>query len=472
LKYLTIIFVAIVFISPYLNAQSYYFKHYQVENGLSNSTVHCCLQDKKGFMWMGTKDGLDKFDGYTFKAFRHDEDDSTSIGSNFLKSIYEIESGVLYVGTNNGLYRYNDSIENFTTLKTGGEVRDIKEDSSNNLWYIISTQLYRYDLKTGEHHAYPRNKYFDATSICITKDNEVWVSTAGGLLEKYDAAKDSFTVYDVFAKTPAISSKWIERIYYTSHNTIFIGTSIHGVKVFDIDSKQYRDILTYNADRTAIFVRDFIQTDTDEYWIATESGIFIYNMKNDSFINLKKQYNDPYSISDNAVYTLCKDREGGIWAGTFFGGMNYFPKQYTAFKKYFPDYSKNSLSGNAVREICKDMYGNFWIGTEDAGLNKFDPSTGIFTHYKPTGAKTDIAYYNIHGLLADKDKLWIGTFEHGLDIMDIKTGKIIKHYSAGDHSNLISNFVITIYKTREGEIFIGTWEGCKSITQLLISLFV
>ncbi|HXL57393.1 MAG TPA: two-component regulator propeller domain-containing protein, partial [Chitinophagaceae bacterium] len=75
--------------------------------------------------------------------------------------------------------------------------------------------------------------------------------------------------------------------------------------------------------------------------------------------------------------------------------MNYFPKQYTAFKKYFPDYSKNSLSGNAVREICKDMYGNFWIGTEDAGLNKFDPSTGIFTHYKPTGAKTDIAYYNI-----------------------------------------------------------------------------
>jgi ligand-binding sensor domain-containing protein/signal transduction histidine kinase len=442
-------------------AQTYYFRHYQVENGLSNNTVHCCLQDKHGFIWMGTKDGLDRFDGYSFKVFQHDEDDSTSIGSNFLKSIYQDKDAVIYVGTNNGLYRYNDSVENFTVIETGGEVRDIKRDSSNNLWYVIGGQLHRYDLQTHLQYAYPTDKYFNATSVCITREGDVWVSTADGFLERYDALRKSFTAYDVFSESPATNYKWIEKIYYTSHHSILIGTSTHGVKVFDIASKKCRDIMEFNPDKTAIFARDFIQTTDNEYWIATESGIFIYNMSNSSVINLKKQYNNPYSISDNAVYALCKDREGGIWAGTFFGGMNYFPKQYTAFKKYFPDYSKNSLSGNAVREISKDKYGNFWIGTEDAGLNKLDANTGIFTAYKPTGAKTDIAYSNIHGLLARGDELWIGTFEHGLDIMNVRTGKVIKHYAAGEASGLNSNFVVTIYQTKNGDIYTGTWAGLQ-----------
>jgi len=166
------IFILILLLgSPWLAekniAQTYYFRHYQVENGLSNNTVHCCLQDKHGFIWMGTKDGLDRFDGYSFKVFQHDEDDSTSIGSNFLKSIYQDKDAVIYVGTNNGLYRYNDSVENFTLIKAGGEVRDIKRDSSNNLWYVIGGQLYRYDLQTHLQHAYPGNKYFNGF-ICAS----------------------------------------------------------------------------------------------------------------------------------------------------------------------------------------------------------------------------------------------------------------------------------------------------------------
>ena len=187
---------------------------------------------------MGTKDGLDRFDGYSFKVFQHDEDDSTSIGSNFLKSIYQDKDAVIYVGTNNGLYRYNDSVENFSLIKAGGEVRDIKRDSSNNLWYVIGGQLYRYDLQTHLQHAYPGNKYFNATSVCITREGDVWVSTADGFLEKYDAIKKIFTAYDVFPDSPATNYKWIEKIYYTSHHSILIGTSTHGVKVFDIASKK------------------------------------------------------------------------------------------------------------------------------------------------------------------------------------------------------------------------------------------
>src|SRR5262249_13450200 len=156
----------------------------------------------------------------------------------------------------------------------------------------------------------------------------------------------------------------------------------------------------------------------------TESGIFVYNIKTGGVLNLHKMYNDPYSISDNAVYTFCKDKEGGIWVGTYFGGINYYPRPYTPFKKYFPRTGENSLGGNVVREIHEDQYHNLWIGTEDAGLNKFNPVSQTFTHYQPDGSATGLSYANIHGLLPKGNELWVGTFEHGLDVLDVRTGKV------------------------------------------------
>ena len=198
---------------------------------------------------------------------------------------------------------------------------------------------------------------------------------------------------------------------------------------------------------------------TDEFWIATESGIFIYNLKTEKFTNLQKKYNDSYSISDNAVYTFCQDIEGGIWAGTYFGGVNYYPKPYTSFKKYFPKIGENSLSGNVVREVHQDKDGNIWIGTEDAGLNKFDTVTGRFFHFQPSGTNGSISYSNIHGLLVNGDELWIGTFEHGLDVLNIKTGKVIRHYVSSDKNLLKSNFIYCIYQANSGEIMLGTTRG-------------
>jgi ligand-binding sensor domain-containing protein/signal transduction histidine kinase len=467
-KVLIVLFIVFLLINKNVSSQHYYFRHYQVEDGLSNSTVFTCLQDKKGFLWMGTKDGLNRFDGYTFKIFRNNPDDSLSIGSNWVRTLSEDKKGTLYVGTNKGLYRYNDTAENFVVINpSGGEVRDIKTDSEGNLWYILNYTLFKYDPQDKKQRQYVLNDHAGATSVCLTKDNNIWISTSEGRLEKYNPVSDSFTAYDVFAKSTHISSKWIEKIYSTSGGSILIGTSNNGVKLFDIVTKDCKDLLRYNSDKTDIYARDFIQSSPDEYWIATESGIFIYNLKNETFTNLKKNYDDPYSISDNAVYTLCRDAEGSIWAGTYFGGLNYYPQKNSVFKKYFPSYSKNALSGNAVREICQDRYGSFWIGTEDAGLNKLDVKSGLFTNYKPTGAKTDVSYYNIHGLLANDNELWIGTFEHGLDVMDVRTGKVVRKYNVQNgKSGLIHNFIVTIYKTRSGEILIGTPAGLQRYNAL------
>jgi ligand-binding sensor domain-containing protein/signal transduction histidine kinase len=461
----TFILAILLFTADLLHGQSYYFRHFQVENGLSNNAVICSLQDKKGFLWFGTKDGLDRFDGYSFKVFRSDPDDSSSIGSNFIHCLFEDPNGVLWVGTEKGLYRHNATTESFSQLTdaSNGQIRDIQMDRDGNLWFISGFTLIKYTEKAKNLEYYNVNQYFEATSICISSDGDLWVSTALGALKKYDPLHNSFIDFAVFDHSPRTFNTWIEKIYGTTEDGILIGTATQGAKLFDIRTATYKDILTYNPDKTGIFVRNFIQTSDDECWIGTESGIFIYRLKEGKCINLSKRSNDPYSISDNAVYTFCKDQEGGIWAGTYFGGVNYYPKQYNLFKKFFPKSGENSLSGYVVREIHQDNDANLWIGTEDAGLNKWNAATGSFTHFLPTGETGSISYTNIHGLLVHGNELWIGTFEHGLDVMNIRTGKVFRHYSQaeGEHA-LKSNFIYCLYQTGEGEILLGTTRGAYS----------
>jgi ligand-binding sensor domain-containing protein/signal transduction histidine kinase/DNA-binding response OmpR family regulator len=419
------------------------------------------VQDRKGFMWFGTRDGLNRFDGYTFKTFRHEAGNEHSLGSNYITGTYEDHNGTLWICTTNGLYLYNEKTEDFSLLNVtaGGSIDDVKLDNNNNLWYLSGLNLLRYNLITKKLHSYASADNIRSTSICIANDN-IWVSTGNGLIKRYMPETDSFTSFDVFQNSGPTSSKWIKKIFNTGRNSLLIGTSNQGIKLFDIATQTYKDVLTYSADRTAIYARDFIAYDKNEYWIATESGIYIYDMANGSISNLKKQYTDQYSISDNAVYTLCRDKEGGIWAGTYFGGVNYCAKPYAPFQKFYPQDARNAISGNAVREICADRYNNLWIGTEDAGLNKFDPKTGKFSHFKPEGTANSISYSNIHGLLATGDELWIGTFERGLDILNINSGKVVRHYLSNTGSNSSrSNFIITLCQTRSGDILAGTGYG-------------
>ncbi len=444
--------------------QPYYFKHYQVENGLSNNTVYACVQDKQGFLWFGTKDGLNRFDGYTFKTFRHDNGNKKSIGNNFIQTLYLDKKGILWIGTAAGIYNYNAQDESFIPIKTASanEVRCIVNDKYGNCWFVGNNTVFSYQKISGKLISYKPFQRFDATSITIGNTGEIWVSSTGGTLEKLNPETKTFTSVNVFAHSKKVSSDYIEKIYSTSDQKIFIGTSAQGFKIFDIKTGTYQDVLTYNKNKTEIFVRDFLKVNDHEYWIATESGIFIYNTQNGTFSNLNKQYNDPYSLSDNAVYTLFKDAEDGIWAGTYFGGLNYYPKQYSAFNKFYPRTDKNALMGNVVREICKDQYGNLWVGTEDNGLNKLSADQKTWTHYNP-GGKNSLSNSNIQGLLADGENLFVGTFDRGLDIMNIASGKIIRRFFAGPQPNeLKSNFVVCFLKTKTGLILVGTSRGLYS----------
>ncbi len=442
-------------------AQPYYFRHYQVENGLSNNTVNCSVQDRNGFLWFGTKEGLNRFDGYHFKLFNPNGNNEKTFTPDRICCLFLDKQGVLWVGAHKGLFRFDAQKEKLVQLVDSiKDISNIQADAQGQLWFTSGYDMYCYNFTGNTLRAFPAAKYFYATSICLSEEGDLWFSTWDGWLQRFNPATQTFTGYNVFSHSPAPNTTWIQKISAAGKGSLFIGTSGQGLKQFDIATSTYQDILTYNPDKTAIFVRDIARYSESQYWFATESGIFIYDTGTKQFTNLKKKFLDPYSLSDNAVYTLCRDTEGGMWAGTFFGGVNYYSKQYSVFKKYFPDNSAAAISGSAVREICGDRYGNLWIGTEDAGLNKLNPETGAIEHFLPTGLHTSIDYSNIHGLMTVGDDLWIGTFEHGIDIMDLKSGKVKKKYTAGPgKKDLKSNFALCFLRSASGQIFIGTSNG-------------
>ena len=454
------LFFCLLWVAPsFVDAQSYYFRHYQVENGLSNNAVICSLQDKKGFLWFGTKDGLNRFDGYSFKIFRNDPAKKESIGNNFIHCLLEDEKERLWIGTENGLYRYDAVTENFYKLPFNeiGIVRDIQIDQEQNLWFISNFVLYQYHIPSGKLTSFATAGYQETTSVCITRNNAIWVATSGGSMKELDKKANQFVSHYSFPITAG--ALWIEKIYAASDDTILLATN-KGVKLFSCKTFTSSNLITHNSDGTEVFARNFLQGSDDECWIATETGVHIYNFKTKKHTTLSKKYNDPYSISDNAVYNICRDKEGGLWIGTYFGGVNYLANHKITFRKYFPLTAQNSLSGNVVREIHEDKLGRLWIGTEDGGLNKMDKATGKFTCFRPTGKASDISYTNIHGLLLHNDELWIGTFEHGLDVMNIYTEKITRRYTKGNsYYDLKSNFIYCLYETANNDVLIGTTNG-------------
>ncbi|UOB16034.1 hybrid sensor histidine kinase/response regulator transcription factor [Abyssalbus ytuae] len=443
-----------------IKGQEYYFKHFKVENGLSHNTINKTIQDKKGFLWFGTKNGLNRFDGYTFKVFQNNPDDPKSLKGYHIESLHEFNDNI-WVGTNNGLYKYNEKYENFDLLDetANSMISDIENDADGNLWYITGNILYKYSSLTKKVINYRPDLFFYAQKLLKSDDNNIWVSSTNQELFKYSKENNSFKRYIINFNEGKLPFR-INTLFFLNKNTILIGTHNHGVIAYNIESETTYKFLP--PTKEPLYVRDIIKKDENELWIATESGIYIYNLITHELKNLKKNYNNPYAISDNAVYCLTIDKEGGVWAGTYFGGINYSPKQYSQFKKYFPKPGENSISGNAVREIHPDRYGNLWIGTEDAGLNKLNLKTGIFTNYTSTGGPKKLSHYNIHALLPVKNKVWIGNFNHGLDVMDINTGNIIKHYDVTDKkSSLSNNFVLAIYQTRSGEIYLATASGIQ-----------
>lgn len=457
---LSIILCVLLLAAASAQAQFYYFKNYGVSHGLSSNTITSVIQDRKGFIWMGSRNGLNRFNGTGFKIFRNTPSDTSSLGSNSILSLFEDEQEKLWVGTTRGIYVYDPVKERFTPF-TGidaGEIRYIKGDRDHNLWIISNFTLYKYHLPTGKISIY-RAPTDETIALNISRSGTVWAATGAGLVRKYNRATDRFEDYNFANLTGEKRISRVQEIYPIDEQQVLVGTFNH-VYQFNTANGRLKDIFENHPATREVQLHTIIQQSPSEFWLGTETGLYVYNIATGKTIQVQKQQTNPYSITDNVITSFCRDKEGGTWIGTFFGGVNYYSREFNKFQKYFPQPIPNTLSGNLVHEICSDQWGHLWVGTEDAGLNKLDLRAGTIQHFKAGREKGMLSYSNIHGLVAVGNELWVGTYEHGLDVLDISTGKVIRHYNAGtDSTSLKSDFIVTLYKTRNNEVLVGTWLG-------------
>ena len=458
------------FITIFCQAQSveehYYFKNLSIRNGLSQNTVNAILQDRKGFMWLGTKDGLNRYDGLSFRKFKHDAANPRSIGNSFITSLYEDFNGNIWVGTDAGVYIYYPDKEAFEEFdcqsleKTRIErsVSMIAGDKQGRVWIAVEAQgMFCYDTRQKLLRNYPLSE-ISSNIKCFTFDSggTLWLGFYGDGLYY---SKDNLATVHPYGSPEDGKREFeggvITKIVQGNYNCLYIGSVKEGVSELNLTSGQVRNLLAIDESGESIFCRDLLPYSDNELWIGTESGIYIYNLRTAQFIHLRASLYDSYSLSDNAIYALYKDREEGLWIGSYFGGVDYYPRQYTYFAKYYPKNIANSLHGKRVREFCRADDGTLWIGTEDGGLNHFNPKTKEFHFFEPSAGFT-----NIHGLCMDGSHLWVGTFSKGLRVIDTRTGVVLRTYTEGHtpHS-LNDNSIFSICRTSAGEIYLGTLFG-------------
>jgi len=435
--------------------QSYYFKQYQADDGLAHNSVNTILQDKKGMIWVGTRGGLNRFDGYTFKTFKNEKSKFGNVGNNIIVSLAEDQKNMLWIGTGRGIFKYDPRKEVFTPLEPTLQkyINSILVDRQNNLFFLANRELHKYTQQDNR----VVNLQINAACIALDDRGNIVIGNDDGQLVTYNPQNGTKTTVRIIDQRVPANRRSISKVFPIADNRILVGCFKQGLKSYDPKTGEISSLILKSSDNTDIYVRDITAGEKQDYWIATESGIYIYNLATNTSQNLRKRAGDPYSMPDNAVYTVCRDNEGGMWAGTYFGGLSYFSKNNARFEKYYPLVGTNSISGNAVREICPDNKGNLWIGTEDASVNKFNPKTGIFTNYTANGKAGNLSYPNIHGLLALGNQLFVGPFLHGLEIIDINKGTVTERFKTiGEENEETSDFVLSIRLAKDSTIYVGT----------------
>lgn len=447
------------------NGRSYYFRHYRNDNGLSNNTVMAVIQDQRGFIWFGTKEGLTRFDGYQFKVFLHNPSVSNCLLNNYVTSISEDRDGWIWIGTAEGLCYYKPENDYFGTilsenLKIGELVFDVKADKNNCIWIATNSGLSRYDKKIKKLSFYPSNKYFATRSIYQTNSGDIWFTATDGSLYRYDVRNDNFTGYRILNDQELSASIHLVDIIDAGKYGLIVSSNKSGLRRFDPNSGSVTYLSEQGKKWNNILIRTMSLINEEEIWVGSESGIYIYNLNSDKMTNLQMNRTDPFSISNNAIRSITKDREGGVWIGTFYGGVNYLPQDNKSFEKHYDTGLSGGLNAKVVREIRTDSYGNIWIGTEDAGLIKFDHQTELFSSLNEGHNHVNIGSMNIQGLLVDGDNLWIGTFDNGIYILNIPSQKIRNHFEFKNMgSGLKTNSFITFLKTADGTIYAGSITG-------------
>jgi len=362
--------------------------------------------------------------------------------------------GVLWVGTTRGTYCYDPAKENFKPFKgiPIGEVNALHE-YAGFIWLLSNGKLYRYSSATKEITTCDHNKTA-LVAITSSKKGGLWIADNNSTIQRYQVSTHKFVNVDL-KKIDRRALANTKTVYAINDSLLMIGT-INSAYLFDFKNGTLKNLFSNHYPNKVIQANCIIQQTASVYWIGTETGIYTFDIHTGQIQHIKKDLLNPFAISDNAILNFYRDREGNIWFGTYFGGFNQYSNQFDNFKKYLSGFGKSALSGNIVHDITKDHDGNFWIGTEDGGLNKIDAQTNQIQHFVANGTQGSIAHNNVHGLATVGNDLWVGSTTHGIDILDVRTGKLKKHYDRIGDGPLQSSFAVCLYKSRDNHLFVGT----------------
>lgn len=465
MKLTKIMLLLLVFWIGPLSASPYFsFKKYQVEDGLSHNTVWCAIQDSYGFIWLGTSDGLNRYDGRGNKVYRNVLNDKFSLENNFVEALIELE-GNIWVGTNSGLYIYDRATDRFSyfdkTTQYGvyisSEIKKIIKTQNGLLWIATLGQgFFIYDPKTDvlTQNSVQTSFVWD---ICQSSDRKkIYISSLQEGLLCFDENGKFLQSYEISLKSNAPDSYRVNCIQ-DIEGEIWIGAGSNLLSRLDQQTG-----IVENYDASALnfgAIHCLLRYTEQELLVGTDNGLYLFDRAAKTFQRADNPA-DPRSLSDQTINGMMWDAEGALWVLTNLGGINYMSKQTKRFDYYSPAYlSGIPGAGEVVGPFCESKDNNAWIGTQN-GLYFFNAATRELTEYIIAGNKKK---YDIRSLLLDGDHLWVGTYAEGIRVINLRTGAVKAYtHSRGIPNTICSNDVLSIYKDRKGEIFVGTsWGLCQ-----------
>lgn len=471
-----LLFLSFVVNKTYSQSDTY-FNQLSIENGLSQSTIYSMVQDDDGFVWIGTRDGLNKFDGYEFQVYRTIAGDSNSLSDNRIFEILKTQNGNLWIGTGNGLNYYDKNSNSFkqyieNSSEEGSLVNNhiyaLTQDSKNRIWVgtdgagicIFDSITNRFaKLKSNEISAELLNS-LRIRSLIERNNNEMWIATKGdGIFVYYfDTGKIiQFTEQNAPFK---LLSNSVRLLYTDSKGKVWIGFDEDGLTCLNpetYESKNFRsgheNSICHNA------VRAIFEDKDQNVWIGTRVGLNKYNPATRNFTFYFHDEHTKGTLSNNSIRSIMQDQSGNLWFGTFYGGINIIYGSSQNFRTYIPNaFKNNSLSYEVVSSFAEDASHNIWVGTEGGGINKLDADGIGFDVYLHQSGKNSLSNNNVKALFFDnQDQLWIGTYGGGLNILDTKSGNF-QHFvnNPDDNQSIASNNIYSLLIDSKNRCWVGT----------------
>nr|WP_321406813.1 two-component regulator propeller domain-containing protein [uncultured Carboxylicivirga sp.] len=443
-----------------------YFTHYTNEDGLPSTYVKSIVQDSDGFIWAATRMSVVRFDGKNFRDFPTYNHEHESVQM-YCNKLFFTKDSVLICRTNDEEYYYYDSnLECFypyDLLTTLGSTTSVSP-TDNGFWVCQNNKIYFVDKLTGKQtdiltkldikSIYKKTVFFDIV------ENDQWLvfSTTGGQIFVYN--KNTFKTYE-YSLPSLIDVADHDLRYIDSHNNLWVTSSFTGLINLNLENKHYSHYTTNRNDAYRLphnLIHAFSEDQLGRVWMGTEAGLAIYNPSSDKLRLLKSKLSEPQGLNTDPIYDTFCDKEGNMWLGSYFGGINFWSGEQNFFRTWTPGFGKWQINGRVVSCFEEDLDGNLWIGFEDKGLNKLDIETGNMKHYSSESEPYGLSYDNLHDLLfVNDEELWIATYTGSINVLNPRTNTF-SYYHRNNEEQTLSD-VIYQFKKVGDTIYIATSEG-------------